>query len=87
MTAQADSPAVTASRRRAVSAPAAKPPSSHGLAELTSALQGWLRCGCSSAVAAPMAMPIAAAVESARAQWSRIVTSLAEVAGRSRRVT
>ena len=40
MTAQADSPAVTASRRRAASAPAAKPPSSHGLAEFTSALHG-----------------------------------------------
>ena len=58
MTAQADNPAATASRRRAASAPAAKPPSSQGLAEFTSALHGWLRCGCSSAVAAPIAMPM-----------------------------
>ena len=109
MTARADNPAATATRRRVASAPAAKPPSSQGLAEFTSALQGGPRCGCASAVAAPIAMPMptAAAIgraasgsrgrmsrirlntalvdvafgECARAQDSRIVTTLSEVAG------
>jgi|SRR5580692_9372260 hypothetical protein len=67
MMAQADNPATTASRERRASAPAAKPPSSQGLAALAREFHGWERCVSRNAVAAPIAMPITAAASSTRA--------------------
>src|ERR1700722_12203699 len=67
MIAQADNPASTASRERRATAPAAKPPSSQGLAALARASHGWVRCVSKIAVAAPMAMPITTAASSTRA--------------------
>ena len=66
MMAQADNPATTASRERRASAPAAKPPSSQGLAAFAREFHGWLRCVSKNAVAAPIAMPITAAASSTR---------------------